>query len=137
MPNRRRALQIVATVVILCGAIGYLLASGISGGEYYKHVEEVMANPAAWQGKRLQVHGRVVRGTIQRRVAGNLPEYKFDIGNGGKVIAAHYTGIVPDTFKDEAEVVCKGRLLPDNRLEVSPDGVMAKCPSKYDAKKKN
>ena len=133
--NRKRILQIVATVVVVCGAVGYLLASGLAGGEYYKHVDEVMVNPQAWQGKRLQVHGRVVKSSIQRRITGTMPEYKFDIENNGKIISAHYAGIVPDTFKDEAEVVCKGRLTAANSLEVSPDGVMAKCPSKYEAKK--
>ena len=46
---------------------------------------------------------------------------------------ASYTGIVPDTFKDEAEVVLKGTLSPDG-FTVEPNGVMAKCPSKYEAK---
>jgi cytochrome c-type biogenesis protein CcmE len=133
--TKKRAIQVSATVVIICGAIGYLLASGIASGEYYKHVDEVLANPSALQGKRLQVHGRVVKGSIQRRVTGTLPEYKFAIQNNGKFIEAHYAGIVPDTFKDEAEVVCKGKLTPAGQLEISPDGVLAKCPSKYDAKK--
>ena len=46
---------------------------------------------------------------------------------------ASYTGIVPDTFKDDAEVVLKGVLGPDG-FKVHPNGVMAKCPSKYEAK---
>ena len=45
---------------------------------------------------------------------------------------ASYTGIVPDTFKDGSEVVLKGHLEPDG-FAVEPNGVMAKCPSKYDA----
>ena len=47
-------------------------------------------------------------------------------------VQASYTGVVPDTFKDGAEVVLKGRLGPHGFV-VEPDGVMAKCPSKYDA----
>jgi cytochrome c-type biogenesis protein CcmE len=42
---------------------------------------------------------------------------------------------VPDTFKDDAEVVLKGRLTSDG-FHVDPNGVMAKCPSKYEAQKK-
>jgi cytochrome c-type biogenesis protein CcmE len=133
--KRKRILQIAATLVVVGGAVAYLLASGIASGEVYKHVDEVMANPQAWQGKRLQVHGRVVKSSIQRRIVGNQTEYKFQIQNNGKVIDAHYMGLVPDTFNDDSEVVCKGKLSSDGRLEVVPDGVMAKCPSKYDAKK--
>jgi cytochrome c-type biogenesis protein CcmE len=40
---------------------------------------------------------------------------------------------MPDTFKGESEVVLKGRLTPSG-FEVAPNGVMAKCPSKYEAK---
>ena len=46
---------------------------------------------------------------------------------------ASYTGVVPDTFKNDAEVVLKGTLSPEG-FHVSPNGVMAKCPSKYEAK---
>jgi cytochrome c-type biogenesis protein CcmE len=48
----------------------------------------------------------------------------------GKVIPARYTGVVPDTFKNASEVVLKGKL-QDGGFSVEPNGVMAKCPSKY------
>jgi len=48
---------------------------------------------------------------------------------------AYYTGIVPDTFKADSEVVLKGRLGTDGSFHVDKDGVMAKCPSKYDPAK--
>ena len=51
------------------------------------------------------------------------------------VVDAAYTGVVPDTFKDEAEVVLKGRLTADG-FHTEASGVMAKCPSKYDPNRK-
>jgi cytochrome c-type biogenesis protein CcmE len=66
-------------------------------------------------------------------------EYRFKVtakvGDDARVIAASYVGIVPDTFSDDAEVVLKGKLERDG-FHVAPNGVMAKCPSKYDAQKK-
>jgi len=59
-------------------------------------------------------------------------EYAFQVQNKGKVVNARYTGIVPDTFKGGSEVVIKGRLDGD-RFLVEANGVMAKCPSKYEA----
>jgi cytochrome c-type biogenesis protein CcmE len=47
---------------------------------------------------------------------------------------ASYTGVVPDTFKNDAEVVLKGTLSPEG-FTVAPNGVMAKCPSKYEPSK--
>jgi cytochrome c-type biogenesis protein CcmE len=101
------------------------------GTEYYKHVEEVMHQPEAWYGKRLQLHGYVVPQTIMRKR--DSLEYRFTVESKGLSVPATYTGIVPDTFKDEAEVVLKGTLTPQG-FQVDPNGVMAKCPSKYEPK---
>jgi cytochrome c-type biogenesis protein CcmE len=129
--------KILITVLIVGGGLGVLLyTTAAPEVEWYKHVDEVLAAPASWQGKRLQLHGRVVKGSILRRAAGASYEYRFQVENNGQTILARHSGLVPDTFKDEAEVVLKGRLLPDGSYQVAPDGVMAKCPSKYEAKKK-
>ena len=129
--------KILLTAVIVGGGLGYLLyATAAPEVEWYKHVDEVMSQPKAWQGKRLQLHGRVVKGSILRRQSGASYEYRFQVENNGATVTALHKGLVPDTFKDEAEVVLKGRLLPDGTFQVAPDGVMAKCPSKYEARKK-
>lgn len=130
---KQKAVKIGLTSLVLLLAFGGLLYSTLSEGtEYYKHVEEVMPNAQAWQGKRLQLHGYVVPGSIFRKK--DSLEYRFRVQSKGSVVDATYTGIVPDTFKDEAEVVLKGTLTPAG-FEVQPNGVMAKCPSKYDAQK--
>jgi cytochrome c-type biogenesis protein CcmE len=124
--------KIGLTVVVLVGALcGLLFATLREGTEYYKHVEEVMTQPAEWYGKRLQLHGFVVNDSILRRP--DTLDYRFQIESKGQVVLASYTGVVPDTFKSGSEVVLKGRLGPDG-FKVEPDGVMAKCPSKYEAK---
>ena len=50
--------------------------------------------------------------------------------SNGQIVSATYTGVVPDTFKSDSEVVLKGMLTADG-FKVQPNGVMAKCPSKY------
>ena len=81
----------------------------------------------------MQLHGFVVDKSIERKP--DTLEYRFRIESNGKVVQAHYTGIVPDTFKHGSEVVLKGTLGPDG-FTVSPNGVMAKCPSKYEPGKR-
>ena len=135
--TRGAAWKIVLSVVVVTGAVGLLLTRSMKeGAEYYKHVDEVMAAPDALRSKRLQVHGNVVDGSIEQ-AKGTL-QYRFKIESrpprAPAVITAVYSGIVPDTFKSGAEVVAKGSLGPDNVLAVVPDGIMAKCPSKYDTK---
>ena len=130
---RHKALKIGLTTLVLVVALGGLLYSTLGEGtEYYMHVDEVMANPGQWQGKNLQLHGFVVKDSVLRKR--DSLEYRFKVQSKGAVIEAAYTGIVPDTFKDDSEVVLKGRL-DANRFQVAPNGVMAKCPSKYEAKK--
>jgi cytochrome c-type biogenesis protein CcmE len=134
-----RYIKIGATATVLLLAFGTLLWSTMrEGTEYFKNIDEVMTNQQEWHGKQLQLHGYVVPGSILRKP--DSLDYKFKVqnsparaGESGQAIDAWYTGIVPDTFKGEAEVVLKGRLGPDG-FHTDPNGVMAKCPSKYEAK---
>jgi cytochrome c-type biogenesis protein CcmE len=126
-----KSIKIAATATVIVGALTGLMYTTLSEGtEYYKMVDEVMADREAWQGKRLQLHGYVVENSIRRKP--DTLEYRFEIQNNGQVVPARYTGVVPDTFKDGSEVVLKGELGPDG-FAVAPNGVMAKCPSKYEA----
>jgi cytochrome c-type biogenesis protein CcmE len=129
---KQRAIKIALTTIVLVGAFSGLLYSTLQDGtEYYKHVEEVMGNPSVWYGKKLQLHGFVVPDSIMRRR--DSLDYRFKIQSNGAVVSAQYTGVVPDTFKNDSEVVLKGTLGPDG-FTVAPNGVMAKCPSKYEPK---
>jgi cytochrome c-type biogenesis protein CcmE len=126
-----KSIKVLATVIVIAGALGGLMYTSLAEGtEYYKHVDEVMSDPTAWQGKKLQLHGFVVEKSIMRK-PGTM-EYFFQVQNKGHIVSARYTGVVPDTFKDNSEVVIKGYLSADG-FAVEPDGVMAKCPSKYEA----
>jgi cytochrome c-type biogenesis protein CcmE len=100
-------------------------------------VDEVAVDRQAWEGKPLQLHGYVIPGSIM--VKPNTMDIRFQIQNNpiragepGHVMNVTYSGIVPDTFKGEAEVVLRGKLSPDG-FHTDPNGVIAKCPSKYEA----
>jgi cytochrome c-type biogenesis protein CcmE len=128
----KKPIKIAVTAGVLVAALTGLMYTTLrEGTEYYKHVDEVMVDPTPWHGKRLQLHGYVVEKSIERRR--DTLDYRFRIQSNGHVVQASYTGVVPDTFKDGSEVVVKGQLGPDG-FKVDPNGVMAKCPSKYEAK---
>jgi cytochrome c-type biogenesis protein CcmE len=127
----RRVVRAAVSAVVIGGALTALLVTTARvDAQYYKKVDEVMPNAAAWYGKGLQLHGFVVDGTIQRRP--NSFDHRFQVRNGDSVVLASYTGVLPDTFKDGSEVVLKGRLTPAG-FHVEPNGVVAKCPSRYEA----
>ena len=129
---KNKGFKIGLTTLVLTLTFGGLLYTTMAEGtEYYKHVDEVMAQPENWYGKKLQLHGFVVPDSIRKRP--NSLDYWFQVQSNGQVVSATYTGVVPDTFKNDSEVVLKGQLTSEG-FKVQPNGVMAKCPSKYEAK---
>ena len=130
----RKIISGVVTLGLLVGGVVYLFASSADEAfEYYKHVDEIMAQPAQWEHKHVQMHGFVVPGSIKKRFdkEHSQIEYKFMEVNCGKEMEVRYSGTVPDTFKDRAEVVVKGTLA-DGSFDARE--ISAKCPSKYSAR---
>ena len=129
--SRSKTAKIAISTVVLGLAFSAMLYSSLAEDtQYYKHVDEVMTRPAEWYGKRLQLHGHA---SDIRRKPDSL-DYRFEVAHNGQLVKATYSGIVPDTFKDGSEVVIQGTLGPHGFV-VDPNGVMAKCPSKYEAGK--
>jgi cytochrome c-type biogenesis protein CcmE len=132
-----RNIKIAVTAVVLASAFGFMMWTTLrDGAEYFKHVDEVVAQRSSLEGKKLQVQGYVIPGSIL--VKPNTLEYRFRIQNNpirsgepGNVMNVSFTGTPPDTFKDEAEVVAHGQLRSDGGFDANQ--VIAKCPSKYEA----
>jgi cytochrome c-type biogenesis protein CcmE len=123
-----KAAKVGLTTLVLATAFGILLYTTMGESmQYYKYVDEVAGQQKAWEGKTLQVHGYVVPGSIGRKR--DALDYEFDLQRNGQVIRAYYSGIVPDTFKDEAEVVLTGRFGEKGFMATD---MTAKCPSKYE-----
>ena len=124
-----KAAKIGVTTLVLATVFGVLLYTTLGESmQYYKYVDEVVGSQADWSGKKLQVHGYVVPGSIGKKR--DALEYRFDIQRNGKTLRAFYNGITPDTFKDDSEVVLTGVLTKEGFIATD---MTAKCPSKYDA----
>jgi cytochrome c-type biogenesis protein CcmE len=123
-----KAAKIGVTSLVLATVFGILLYTTLGESmQYYKYVDEVVGSQSDWTGKKLQVHGYVVPGSIGKKR--DRLEYRFDIQRNGKSLRAFYTGIVPDTFKDDSEVVLTGVLTAEG---FTATDMTAKCPSKYE-----
>ena len=116
-----------ASVALLC-AVGRP-----QGATTYKFVDQVVAEQRMLRACRahLQVHGRVVPGSIERRLG--TDQYRFRLESRSDrppaTLEVRYDGLVPDTFRSGAEITAKGTLVRDGSLDVEPDGIMAKCPT--------
>ena len=117
--------------LIVAGAVAYIVLSDPGEGVLeYVYVDKVVATPAKYQGRTIQVHGIVVDGSIKKK-KGTTGDYRFVIENQGQRLAVHFTDIPPDTFQEGGEVVLTGRLSDGGDLFESKE-MSAKCPSKYE-----
>jgi cytochrome c-type biogenesis protein CcmE len=124
-------------VIGLC--LLYLVISGFQKtAMYYFTVGELEARELEFVGERIKLAGRVVPGSIQTDP--RTLEVAFRIWEpGGKGFEpdlpqrpVRYRGIVPDTFKDEADVILEGEVVPGGVFHA--ESLLAKCPSKYEGK---
>ena len=96
-----------------------------------------MANADAFRGKKLQVHGIVVDGSIeQAKGTLHVPLQDREPARPpgrAAIIARPTRAWSPTRSRAAPRSWRKGSLTADNQLAVVPDGIMAKCPSKYDA----
>jgi cytochrome c-type biogenesis protein CcmE len=100
---------------------------------YYYSVPEVLAQKSGLSAKGLRVSGHVRPGSIQRDP--DQSEVKFLVYDRPtqQQLEVVFRGLIPDTFKDDAEVVVEGRFsAADRRFRAAT--LLAKCPSKYEGK---
>ena len=132
-----------ATVVaILLGWYGYTNLAGEASYRYYATLEEFRAKQSEIGNSPLRLHGYVALESIDRDVENRRVHFlvQNDPPHGGGTAEGAMPVLfrsleTPDLFKDGAEVVVEGRLQKHgNATMLVADNVMAKCPSKFQAK---
>jgi len=127
-----------AAVALLLGWYAATNLDSIGTFRYYQTLDEFRgANPGAGPAR---VHGYVAPGSIVRDVGAR--QLRFAVvndpphqgGAGRAPMRVVYDSLeTPDMFNDGAEVVIEGHLDPSAVFVA--DNVMAKCPSKFEAKR--
>jgi len=132
------------SAVVIGGVLTFMVSSSLSESmEFFHPADVVIVKGAELVGQRMRMGGHVVKASIFHKP--DSLEYQFDVTPIpgmvkhpealGKSIAVHYAGVVPDTFKDDAEVIVTGKLGANGVFEATD--LLAKCPSKYEAAQKN
>lgn len=122
---------IAAGAVIALAALAIVVVAMQGSSVYYVTIAEFhgkQANLAA-DNKEVRVAGKVVPGSISRD--DKTKEVSFvamDETDPSQTMKVVYNKIVPDTFKDEAQVVVTGTY---TNGVFSANDMLAKCPSKY------
>jgi cytochrome c-type biogenesis protein CcmE len=122
--------RFVIGLVVLVVAVGYLGFMGFQGSAmYYYRIPELLEMGEEAYDQGLRVSGVVLAGSIVRE-PGTL-NATFTVVEEGETLDVEYTGVIPDTFKDEADVVIEGNLLRSGIFDAQT--ILMKCPSKYEA----
>jgi cytochrome c-type biogenesis protein CcmE len=138
----RKKVKFVAGISVIVLCMLYLVVSGFQKTAiYYFTVSELEARETEFVGQRIKLAGKVVPGSIRSVEGQRVIEFEIwepsdeqqvsQVSLSGKRLI-RYHGIVPDTFKDEADVVLEGVTGQDGMFVA--DTLLAKCPSKYEGK---
>jgi len=87
-----------------------LLPAANNGPSAYLAVDEVVAEPAKWEDRLIQVYGFVVPGSIKKLHADPETFLAFTLHNCGSEIEVRFPGVVPDVFGDGRELLVEGTL---------------------------
>ena len=142
-----QSIKILISVLVIAGAVSFLfydrLVSDADALTFFYPADEVIKDHGALEGKRIRMGGYVAKGSIFQK-KGTLA-YQFDVKPHpgmmkfpefkDRTITVRYEGVVPDTFKDDAEVIVAGQVQADGSFVAQE--LIAKCPSKYEAAEKN
>lgn len=127
----RRKARLTVAVVLMLGALGYLITTGVSeSAAYYVTVDELKGRSAQLAGKPARVSGTIDERSIEWDRDKLL--LRFDIkGETGERLRVEYNGMKPDNMKDGWEAIVEGRLTPGGTFKASQ--VLIKCPSRYES----
>ena len=125
----RTKLKMVVAGATLGIAAALLAFSGMrEGWVYFLPVDEFVQDTNRHE-QRVRLHGKV--GTEHLDVNNALLSAKFDLLGKTQSIRVAYTGVIPEMFQAQSDVVVEGRLNSDGVFHA--DTLMTKCASKYDS----
>lgn len=127
--GRGRLKIFIAAAVVIAG-VSYLMVKGLSQTTvYFYKLSELMAQPSL-SANGVRISGTVVPGSIKKDPGAMSVD--FVMADENVKLPVRYTGIVPDTFKDQSQVVVEGSLNAE-RTSFQAHTLLAKCPSKYES----
>ena len=126
-------LKFLIVGALIVGAISYLMFSGINDSMvYYYTVSEALEMAQDLDSRGIRVGGYVQAGTIQKDNSQSQVEFLVFEKESDRTLPVIYQGIIPDTFKDNAEVLVEGMYRTEEGI-FHANVLLAKCPSKYEA----
>jgi cytochrome c-type biogenesis protein CcmE len=126
---KARSKFLIGSTIIVITLVFLAYVGFTQSKTYYHTISELGTLESAALHQRLRVSGNVRNGSIEH-VSGRV---NFVLTEEGKDLSVSYVGSdpLPDTFKDGAQALVEGRIMPDGHFVA--EQVQAKCASKYEA----
>ncbi len=124
--KKKSFMPYICALCLFTSAVGFMIYSGIKEGSvYFLNVSEALA--AQPQGS-MRLFGTV--GEFDRSAANTVEFVLVDAEEFDKTITVTFTGLIPDTFEHNVEVILEGNMTSDDAFHAKT--LMTKCPSKYE-----
>jgi cytochrome c-type biogenesis protein CcmE len=128
-PARKRKTRLIVTLGIALLLSTALIYTSFSASTVARTPSQLLAGSTP--GESYQLTGKVVKGSVEKsgdeltfRVRDRAATDKADS------IVVHYTGTVPDPFKEGREVIVTGKVT-GGEMTAQPNSLITKCPSKF------
>jgi cytochrome c-type biogenesis protein CcmE len=125
-PARKRKVRLVVALSAALVLAGTLLYTSFASSTEAKTPSQVLA--AGSTGGTYEMTGKVVPGSITHQ--GATLVFQVRDRQGAKALPVHYTGTVPDPFRDGREVIVTGKL-QKGVFVGERNSLVTKCPSKF------
>jgi len=122
-------LKIPVVLAVAIAAIGYLVVTGVSRNDAYMATLDEW-DPDRAQRERVRVQGVIADASIREDPEKLLTHFVMRNESDTQRLPVRYVGVLPDLFRDGAQVVVGGRLGETGTF--GADEIMTKCPSKYE-----
>ncbi len=120
---------IIALSLLLIGIAIVVTTTLPQATKYYVTVDEFLMDTNKYQEQSIKLAGRVVPGSIEKNTQDLT--WLFKVMETDKTVNVFYQGAMPDTFKDESDVVLTGSYQGERFIATE---VLAKCASRYEEK---
>lgn len=130
--------KVVFSVALLLflGGLGYLIFSGLTEDTvYFLNVSEV-TDVERGEGKKSRLFGKVSPRNLviaEGKLGANFD--LLDKEDPAKNLRVEFKGALPDTFKDDVEVILEGEFTQGGTIFTART-LVTKCPSKYEEQSK-
>lgn len=129
LSRKHRRLLILLVCLAGLGGAAALTLSAFSDNMVFFVAPSDFATKAPPPGRSFRMGGLVVAGSLVRSNVDGHPTADFKVTDGGATVQVHYSGILPDLFREGQGIVALGTLQPDGSFRASE--VLAKHDETY------